>query len=49
MCGGNGHSHYNFVVSPLLPDNISGIKLIFKEYSLSRIDETIDNEIVIEL
>lgn len=30
--GGGGHFHYNFIVSPRLPDNNSEIKLIFKEY-----------------
>jgi len=29
--GGEGHFHYNFIVSPPLPDDISGIELVFKE------------------
>lgn len=31
--GTSGHSSYNYVVSPPLSDDISGIELVFKEYS----------------
>ena len=31
--GSTGHLTYNFIVSPPLPDNLSGIDLVFKEYS----------------
>lgn len=34
--GGNGHFHYNFIVSPALPDDLSGIELIFKEKEFSK-------------
>jgi len=30
--GSDGHMSYNFVVSPPLPEDLSGIKLVFKEY-----------------
>ncbi|MEK5392924.1 hypothetical protein NSQ59_21530 [Margalitia sp. FSL K6-0131] len=30
--GSRGHSSYTFVVSPPLPDDVSKIKLVFKEY-----------------
>ncbi|MGV3464919.1 MAG: hypothetical protein ACO1OT_06455 [Heyndrickxia sp.] len=29
--GGSGHMHHTFIVSPPLPDNPSGIELIFTE------------------
>lgn len=48
-CGGEGHFHYNFIVSPPLPDNLSGIELIFKEYNLPFRDKSIDHKIVIQL
>lgn len=47
--GGSGHFHYNFIVSPALPDNISGIKLIFKEYNPPFIEKQIGQNIVIHL
>lgn len=31
--GSNGHNYYSFIVSPPLPDNLSGLNLVFKEYS----------------
>jgi hypothetical protein len=31
--GSEGHFAYNFVVSPPLPDNSSGLDLVFKEYN----------------
>lgn len=48
-CGGRGHFHYNFIVSPPLPDNISGIELIFKEFNPQFRDEQISDDIVIRL
>jgi hypothetical protein len=30
----SGHAAYNYVVSPPLPDDVSGIKLEFKELSV---------------
>lgn len=48
-CGGDGHFHYNFIVSPPLPDNLSGIELIFREYNLPFRDKPIGEEIVIQL
>ena len=47
--GGEGHFHYNFLVSPALPDDLSEIKLIFKEYESPFKDTIIDSEIVIQL
>lgn len=47
--GGNGHFHYNFIVSPSLPDDISSIELIFKEYNLSFGGQQIGHDIVIHL
>lgn len=41
-CGGQGHFHFNFIVLPPLPDNLSGIQLIFK-------DKQIGHEVVIRL
>lgn len=48
-CGGNNHYHYNFVVSPALPDNISGIKLIFTEHNISINNEKIGEAVTINL
>ncbi|UZD44898.1 hypothetical protein [Peribacillus frigoritolerans] len=31
--GSTGHFTYNFIVSPPLPDDISNMDLVFKEYS----------------
>jgi hypothetical protein len=47
--GGNGHYHYNFIVTPPLPDNFSGIELIFKEYNQPFRDKQIGHDIVIRL
>jgi hypothetical protein len=47
--GGDGHFHYNFIVSPPLPDNTSGIELFFKEYNKPFGDEQISHNIVIRL
>lgn len=47
--GGDGHFHYNFIVSPPLPDNISGIELIFKEYNSIFRDKQIGNDIIMLL
>lgn len=47
--GGNGHFHYNFIVSPPLPDNISGVELIFKEYNSPSGDKQIGQDIVMRL
>lgn len=32
MGGSTGHISYNFIVTPPLPDNISGIDLVFREF-----------------
>lgn len=48
-CGGGGHFHYNFIVSPPLPDNLSGIELIFKEFNPPFRDKQISGDIVIQL
>ncbi|MDN4492555.1 hypothetical protein [Ureibacillus aquaedulcis] len=31
--GGNGHYTCSFIVSPALPDDVTGVDLVFKEYS----------------
>lgn len=31
--GSSGHASYNYVISPPLPDDISGMELVFKEFS----------------
>ncbi|EHI96754.1 hypothetical protein CDLVIII_0011 [Clostridium sp. DL-VIII] len=45
----DNHSHYNFVVSPPLPANPSGIQLIFKEYKIPLRDGQIGDDIVFTL
>lgn len=47
--GGNGHSHFSFIVSPALPDNTSGIALIFKEYDRPFGDKQVGQIIKIQL
>lgn len=47
--GGSGHFHFNFVVSPPLPDNLSGTELIFKEYNPPFGAEQTGRDIVIML
>ncbi|QED46993.1 hypothetical protein [Cytobacillus dafuensis] len=47
--GSIGHLTYNFVVSPPLPDDISEIDLVFKEYSDTLKDKPTGLEIVINL
>lgn len=47
--GGNGHFHYNFIVSPPLPDDNSGIELIFKEYNSPIRDKQVGQDIIIRL
>lgn len=48
-CGSEGHFSYNFVVSPPLPDNISGFDLVFREHSHPFRDKTAGVEVVIHL
>jgi len=47
--GGSGHFHYNFIISPPLPDNVSGIELIFKEYNLPLTDTPVGYDIIMQL
>jgi len=47
--GGNGHLHYNFIVSPPLPDDNSGIALTFKEYDPPFRDKQLGHEVLIRL
>ncbi|MFW2490175.1 hypothetical protein ACN077_16645 [Clostridium chromiireducens] len=47
--GGDGHFHYNFTVSPPLPDDFSGVDLIFKERFIPLIENKTGIEIVIHL
>lgn len=47
--GGDGHFHYNYIVSPPLPDNTSGIELLFKENDNSSEGKQISHSIGIRL
>lgn len=47
--GSTGHLTYHFIVSPPLPDDISGIDLVFKEYSDTLKDKPTGLEIVMNL
>lgn len=47
--GGDGHCNYSFIVSPPLPDNVSGIQLIFKEYDITAANKPTGNDIIIKL
>jgi hypothetical protein len=47
--GAADHFCYNFVVSPALPDDVSGIELIFKEYEIPLIEKKEIAEVVISL
>jgi hypothetical protein len=46
---GGGHFHYNFIVWPPLPDDLSVIELTFKEFNPPSRDKQIGNDIVIRL
>ncbi|WP_339320037.1 hypothetical protein [Paenibacillus sp. FSL R10-2734] len=45
----SGHAAYNYVVSRPLPDDISGIKLVFKEFSVPLKNDGTGNGIVFRL
>ncbi|MBC2578893.1 hypothetical protein [Clostridium sp. DJ247] len=47
--GSDGHCSYNFIVSPPLPYNISGLDLVFKECKSPLRDEPTCFEVVIHL
>lgn len=47
--GANGHMNHHFVVSPPLPDDLSGIKMVFKEYLEPFRAQPTGNEIVVDL
>ena len=47
--GSTGTDSHNFIVSPPLPDDISGLELVFREYSDSFRDKPTGLEIVIHL
>ncbi|KQL19094.1 hypothetical protein [Cytobacillus solani] len=47
--GSIGHLTYHFIVSPTLPDDISEIDLVFKEYSDTIKDKPTGLEIVMNL
>ncbi len=47
--GSTGTNTYNFIVSPPLPDNISGLELVFREYSDTIRDKPTGLEIVMHL
>lgn len=47
--GAADHFCYSFVVSPPLPDNVSGIDLIFKEHEIPVREKTAANEVIIHL
>ena len=47
--GSTGHYTHNFIVSPPLPDNISGLDFVFKEYDDNLMEMTTGLEFVIHL
>lgn len=47
--GSKGHITYSFIVSPLLPDEIVGIDLVFKEYHTPFKDKPTGLEVEIHL
>jgi hypothetical protein len=47
--GASDHFFYDFVVSPPLPDNLSGIDLIFKEYNTPFREKPTGTEIIMHL
>ncbi len=47
--GSTGHYTYNFIVSPPVPDDISGLDLIFKEYSDTLKEKETGLEIVMHI
>lgn len=47
--GSSGHFHYNFVVSPALSDDLSGIEVVFKEYEHPFMDKPIGENIAMRL
>lgn len=47
--GGSGHYHFIYVVSPALPDNASGLNLLFKEYNPPYRNNQIGEDILIQL
>ncbi|MEK4667511.1 hypothetical protein [Niallia sp. FSL R7-0271] len=47
--GSTGHYTYSFIVSPALPDDVSGIRLVFKEYRDFLMDEPTGLEIKMNL
>jgi hypothetical protein len=47
--GSSGHINHNFVVSPPLPDDISGLEFIFKEYKTPFKKQPTDLEIRMDL
>ncbi|NRY62396.1 hypothetical protein [Clostridium beijerinckii] len=48
-CGSGEHYCYNFVVSPALPDDVSGIDLTFIEYEIPLMEKKKVDEIIIHL
>lgn len=44
--GSSGHLSFNYVVSPALPDDISGMDFVFREFNSPLKDTSIGNEIV---
>lgn len=47
--GSTGTNTYNFIISPPLPDDISGIELVFREYSDTFREKPTGLEIVMQL
>lgn len=47
--GTTGHYSYNFIVSPPLPDDLSGIDLIFREYGTPYRDKPTGLEIIMHV
>ncbi|WP_160672196.1 chorismate mutase [Clostridium sp. C8-1-8] len=48
-CGGEDYSSHSFVVSPPLPDDLSGIDLIFTEREYGSSENSIEDKILIHL
>lgn len=47
--GGEGHFHFDYVISPPLLDNLAGVELTFKEYEFQFEDKQIGKDVVIKL
>ncbi|QAA32452.1 hypothetical protein [Clostridium manihotivorum] len=48
-CGGEDYSSHSFVISPVLPEDFSGIDLIFTEHEYGSREDSIGDKILIHL